>query len=121
MAKGNACLAAGMGRREQSNPYEGVDATVWPCNGKERGRRRRSIDLVQRLTISYSILGRQSRCGGHDLGHGCGRPVQRMGMLIPLLNQLVQRCTKMIFGVKIYKAQALALEDTEPLFHLMHP
>ena len=42
-------------------------------------------------------------------------------MLIPLLNQLVQRCTKMIFGVKIYKAQALALEDTEPLFHVMDP
>ena len=26
--------------------------------------------LVQLVTISYSILGRQGRCGGHDLGHG---------------------------------------------------
>ena len=44
-----------------------------------------------------------------------------MCLLIPCLNELVQLCTKMIFGCKIHNAQALALKDTEPLFHLIHP
>ena len=42
-------------------------------------------------------------------------------MLIPFSNKLDQRCVKLIFGFKIYNAQAFALEDTEPLFHLIHP
>jgi hypothetical protein len=44
-----------------------------------------------------------------------------MGMLIPFLNELIQLCAKLIFGFKIRNAQAFALEDTEPLFHLIHP
>jgi hypothetical protein len=77
--------------------------------------------LVQLVTISCSILGRQGRCGGHDLGDGFGRPVKRRGMLIPCFNKLGQLCVKLIFGFTIYTAQAFALADTEPLFHLMHP
>ena len=42
-------------------------------------------------------------------------------MLIPFLNELLQLCVKLIFGFKICNAQAFALENTEPLFHLIHP
>jgi len=67
------------------------------------------------------MLGRQGRCGGHDLGDGCGRPVTGMGLLMPFLHALVQLGTKMICGCKIHHAQAFALEDTAPRFHWMHP
>jgi hypothetical protein len=42
-------------------------------------------------------------------------------MLIPLLDELYDLCTPVIFGVKIDDAQALAWKDAEPLFALMHP
>ncbi len=42
-------------------------------------------------------------------------------MLIPFLNELLQLCVKLIFGFKICNVQAFALENTEPLFHLIHP
>jgi hypothetical protein len=65
MAKGNVCLAAGMSRRDRSNPYhEGVDATAWPCNGKERGRRRRSISPAWLKT---------------QRDHGAGLPIDAAG------------------------------------------
>jgi hypothetical protein len=65
MAKGNVCLAAGMSRRDRSNPHhEGVDATAWPCNGKERGRRRRSISPAWLKT---------------QRDHGAGLPIDAAG------------------------------------------
>ena len=42
-------------------------------------------------------------------------------MLIPFLNELVKLGMEVVFGCKIDDAQAFPLEDTEPLFHLIHP
>ena len=63
----------------------------------------------------------QGRGLGHDLGHGLRGPVERMRMLIPFVNELVELRTQVVFGFKIHDSQAFALEDTEPLFHLIHP
>ncbi len=49
--------------------------------------------LVQLVINTYSISGRESRCLGHDLGHGFGGPVEWMGVLIPFLDELVDLCT----------------------------
>jgi hypothetical protein len=42
-------------------------------------------------------------------------------MRMPCANPLDQLWVKLIVGCKIYKTPAFALEDTEPLFHLIHP
>ena len=42
-------------------------------------------------------------------------------MLIPFANKLDQLGVEVLLRVKVGDAQALALEDAEPLFHLIHP
>jgi hypothetical protein len=44
-----------------------------------------------------------------------------MGRLIPFINELVQLGAEIICGCKICHAQTFALEDTAPLYHLIHP
>jgi multidrug efflux pump subunit AcrB len=53
----------------------------------------RASYLVQLVINTYSISGCESRCSSHDLGHGLGGPVERMGLLIPFLDELVDLCT----------------------------
>jgi hypothetical protein len=77
--------------------------------------------LVQLVTNNYSILGCQGRCCSHDVGYRLGGPVAWMGMLIPFLDELVELGAKMICRFKIYHTSAFALQDTEPLFDLIHP
>jgi hypothetical protein len=79
------------------------------------------VPLVELVINTYSRSGRESRCLGHDLGHGYGGPVAWMGMLIPFLEELVDLCTSMVFGFNIRDPQAFALQDTEPLFDVLHP
>ena len=76
---------------------------------------------LQLVMIKYPISGCQGRGFGHDLGHGLRGPVERMRLLIPFTNELVKLCMEVVFRFKINDAQAFALEDTEPLFHLIHP
>jgi hypothetical protein len=47
--------------------------------------------------------------------------VNRMGLGIPFFHELIELGAKLIFGCKIHKAEAFALEDTAPLVHLIHP
>jgi hypothetical protein len=58
---------------------------------------------------------------GHDLRHGFRGPVERMCVLIPFTNELVDLGLEMVFRFKISDTQAFALEDAEPLLHLIHP
>ena len=44
-----------------------------------------------------------------------------MRLLIPLNDKLVDLGSQVIFGVKIHDSEAFALQDAEPLFHLIHP
>jgi hypothetical protein len=71
--------------------------------------------------MSNQISGRQGRRLGHHLGHGFGRPVEGVRVLIPFTNALCKLLAQVIFGGKINHTQPLALSDTAPLFHLMHP
>ena len=44
-----------------------------------------------------------------------------MRVLIPLLNELFDLHTQMVFGFTIDDSQALALDNAELLFDLIHP
>jgi hypothetical protein len=71
--------------------------------------------------LSNQILGRQGRCLGHHLSHGLRGPVVWMRVLIPFTDELLQLGAQMIFRDKIDDAQPLTLQNTEPLFDLIHP
>ena len=57
----------------------------------------------------------------HDLGHRFGGPVEWVRVLIPFTNELSNLGLEMLNRFKIRDAQAFALEDAEPLLHLIHP
>jgi hypothetical protein len=44
-----------------------------------------------------------------------------MRLLIPLIDKLVDFGSQVVFGFKIHDSEAFALQDAEPLFHLIHP
>jgi hypothetical protein len=44
-----------------------------------------------------------------------------MCLLIPFTNERFQLCPQVVVGCKIHDAQALALKNTQPLLHLIHP
>lgn len=71
--------------------------------------------------IEYPILGGHGRDLGHDLRHGFRRPVEGMLVLIPFTNELFDLRLEERCRFKISDTQAFALEDAEPLFHLIHP
>ena len=71
--------------------------------------------------IEYPILGRHGRDRGHDLRDGFRRPVEGMRVLIPFMNELFDLRLEVLCRFKISDTQAFALEDAEPLFHLIHP
>jgi hypothetical protein len=77
--------------------------------------------LVQLVMIEYPILCGHSRDFGHDLRHGFRGPVEGMRVLIPFTNELCNLGLEVLFRFKISDAQAFALEDAEPLLHLIHP
>jgi peptide/nickel transport system permease protein len=77
--------------------------------------------LVQLVMIEYPILGRYGRSLRHDFSHRFRRPVKRVRMLIPFANKLAKLGLEVLLRFKVGDAQAFALEDAEPLFHLIHP
>jgi len=70
--------------------------------------------------IEYPILGRYGRSLRHDLSHRFRRPVKRVRMLIPFAHKLAKLGLEVLLRFKVGEAQAFALEDAEPLFHLIH-
>jgi hypothetical protein len=54
-------------------------------------------------------------------GHRFRRPIEQLGMLIPFSNKLQNFRLHVRFRWKVCYATPLALEDTEPLLHLIHP
>jgi hypothetical protein len=77
--------------------------------------------LVQLVVIEYPILGSHGRDLGHDLRHGFRGPVEGMCVLIPFTNERPDLGLEVVCRFKISDTQAFALEDAEPLFHLIHP
>ena len=71
--------------------------------------------------IEYPKLGGYGRDLGHDLGHRFRGPVEWMRVLIPLTNELSNLSLEVLFRCEIGDAQAFALQDAEPLLHLIHP
>jgi hypothetical protein len=89
----------------------------------KRGGKRQAAPCSKysssRLSIQLSCC--HGRRLGHDLGHGFGRPIERMGRLIPFINKLVNLGSQVVFGFNINDAEACAWPDAEPLFHVIHP
>jgi class 3 adenylate cyclase/DNA-binding winged helix-turn-helix (wHTH) protein len=77
--------------------------------------------LVQLVMIEYPILGRYSRSLRHDLRHRFRGPVKRVRLLIPFANKRAKLGLEVLLRFKVGDAQAFALEEAEPLFHLIHP
>ena len=71
--------------------------------------------------ITYPILGRDGRCLRHDLRHRFRGPVKRVRLLIPFANTLAQLGLEVLLRFTVGDAQALALEEAQPLVHLLHP
>jgi hypothetical protein len=44
-----------------------------------------------------------------------------MCLLIPFSDKLVKLGSQVVFGFKINDSETFALQDAEPLFHLIHP
>ena len=42
-------------------------------------------------------------------------------MLIPFSNELFNLGSQLVFGCKVDDSEAFALQNAEPLFHLIHP
>ena len=59
--------------------------------------------------MSNQISGSQGRRLGHHLGHGFGRPVEGVGVLIPFTNEWFKLLAPVIFGGKINNTQGAAL------------
>jgi hypothetical protein len=80
------------------------------------------LSLVQLVRIAYA---KSSCCQGrrcsHHLGNRLSGPVERMGMLIPFLDELFNLLTQVVFGINIDASQALPLDNATPLFNLGHP
>ena len=55
--------------------------------------------------MSNQISGGQGRRLGHHLGHGFGRPIEGMCMLIPFTDELFKLRVQVIFRGKINNAQ----------------
>jgi hypothetical protein len=79
------------------------------------------VRLVPLVVIEYPILGGHGRDLGHDLRHGFRRPVEGMLVLIPCTNERFDRRLEERCRFNISDTQAFALDDAEPLFHLIHP
>ena len=77
--------------------------------------------LVQLVIIEYPILGGHSGDFCHNLSDRLRRPVEWVRVLIPFTNALSDLGLEVFFRVKIRDAQAFALENAEPLLHLVHP
>jgi Bacterial regulatory protein, Fis family len=71
--------------------------------------------------LSIQMSGGQGRRLGHHLGYRLRGPVERMRLLIPFTDKLLKLRAQVILRGKVHNAQSLALQDAEPLFHLIHP
>ena len=87
----------------------------------EQVRVERLDHLVQLVIIEYPISGSHERDCCHDLRDGLHRPVEWVRVLVPCTNELSNLGLEVLFRCKISDAQAFALEDAEPLLHLVHP
>ena len=71
--------------------------------------------------IAYPILGRYGRSLRPDLSHRFRRPVKRVRMLMPFAHTLAKLGLEGLLRFTVGEAQAVAVEEAEPLFHLLHP
>jgi uncharacterized membrane protein YtjA (UPF0391 family) len=59
------------------------------------------ILLVQLVMIKYPISCGYGRCVCHDFGHRFRGPVERMCLLIPFRDELVDFGTQLVFGFEV--------------------
>jgi hypothetical protein len=77
--------------------------------------------LSTALIIEYPISGGHSGDFCHNLRDRLRQSVAWVRVLIPCTNELSNLGLEVLFRVKIRDAQAFALENAEPLLHLVHP
>ena len=71
--------------------------------------------------MEYPISGGYGGDFCHHLRDRLRRPVEWVRVLIPFTNELSNLGLEVLFRVKSCDAQAFALENAEPLLHLVHP
>jgi hypothetical protein len=92
-----------------------------PCRSRAGIRWAAAHVLVQLVIIEYPISGGHSWDFCHHLRDRLRRPVEGVRMLIPFTNERSNLGLEVCFRVKIRDAPAFALQDAEPLLHLIHP